>query len=567
MSMMPDVRFDTCYRYDELTRILHAYAEERPDLVRIASIGTSHEGRDVWLLTITNSATGPDTEKPAFWVDGNIHASEVSPSTAVLFLLHTLVTQYGSDPDVTRALDTRAFYLCPRVNPDGAEWALADRPKIIRSSTRPYPFDEEPIDGLATEDVDGDGRILLMRIPDANGPWKVCEREPRLLTRREPTETGGTYYRLLPEGRVQNYDGAEIRVQPRKERLDLNRNFPFQWRGEHQQPGAGPFPTSEPEVRNLVTFITAHPNITGGIAFHTYGGLLLRPFSTQPDENFAAEDLWTYQKLGAKGTEITGYPNISTFHEFLYHPKEVTTGAWDDWLMDHRGVFSWTVELWSPQRQAGITDYKYIDWGREHPLEDDLKLLAWSDEQLGGKGYIDWYPFEHPELGAIELGGWDALYAFRNPPAQFLEREISPFPRWVLFSALISPRLELCEASATPLGGETYRVRLVVENTGWLPTYVTKLALEKALTRGVIAEITLPEGATLESGKPCEERGQLEGRAYKPSAPIGWAIADPTDDRLKAEWVVRAPHGGTVELVARHDRAGTVRAAVTLPPA
>lgn len=173
---------------------------------------------------------------------------------------------------------------------------------------------------------------------------------------------------------------------------------------------------------------------------------------------------------------------------------------------------------------------------------------------------------EHPELGAVELGGWDSLYAFRNPPAKFLEREISPFPRWILFAALISPKLELREASATPLGGDTYRVRLVVEDTGWLPTYVTKLALEKQLTRGVIAEIALPEGATLESGKPREERGQLEGRAYKPSAPIGWAVADPTEDRLKVEWVVRAPQGGTVELVARHERAGTVRAAVDLTP-
>ena len=79
----------------------------------------------MWLLTATNFETGPDTEKPAVWVDGNIHASEVAASAAVLYHLHTLVTRYGKDADVTRALDTRAFYLVPRVNPDGAEWALA----------------------------------------------------------------------------------------------------------------------------------------------------------------------------------------------------------------------------------------------------------------------------------------------------------------------------------------------------------------------------------------------------------------------------------------------------------
>jgi murein tripeptide amidase MpaA len=561
---VPDLHFDTYYRYDDLTRILHGFAEEHPSLSRIESIGKSHEGRDVWLLTLTNVATGPDREKPAFWVDGNIHASEVSPSTALLYLIHTLVTGYGSDEEVTRALDTRALYVCPRVNPDGAEWALADSHKIIRSSTRPYPYDEEPIEGLAVEDIDGDGRILTIRIPDPNGPWKVCAEEPRLLTRRGPTETGGDYYRLLPEGRLDNYNGVDITVQPRKERLDLNRNFPVRWRQEHQQSGAGPFPVSEPEVRNLTAFISEHPNITGGIAFHTYGGLLLRPWSDQNDETFAAEDLWTYQKIGAKGTELTGYPNISVFHEFLYHPKETTSGAFDDWLVDQRGVFAWTVELWSPQRQAGINSSKYIDWFREHALEDDLALLKWSDEQLDGKGYVDWYPFEHPQLGRVELGGWDALYAFRNPPPQYLEREISHFPQWVLFHTLISPRLHLLEASATPLGKGTYRVRLVAENTGWLPTYVTKLALEKKLVRGVIAEIALPAGVSLETGKRREEVGQLEGRAYKASSPLGWGAVDPTEDRLRIEWVVRAPKGGTVELTARHDRAGTVRASVVL---
>ena len=560
---MPNIAFDRYYRYDDLTRLLNEYAAEYPGLLKVESIGKSHAGRDVWLVTVTNFASGSDTEKPALWVDGNLHASEVASSTAALYFIQSLVQCYGKDQTVTECLDTRAFYIVPRINPDGAEWALADRPKIIRSSTRPYPYAEEPIEGLvANEDIDGDGRVLTMRLPDPNGNWKAHPNDPRLMVRRDPVETGAPYYRLLPEGLLKNFDGVTIQVRPPKEGLDLNRNFPAVWRQENDQPGAGPYPVSEPEARNLVDFIVRHPNLTGVVTFHTYAGVILRPYDDRADEEFPAEDLWTYKKIGDKGTAMTGYPNISTFHEFRYHPKTITTGGFDTWMYDHLGMFSWTVEIWSPLRQAGLKDYKFIDWYREHTVEDDLKLMKWNDETLGGKAYVDWYPFEHPQLGRVELGGWDFMNSWTNPPTAFLEKEVALFPDWVLWHLLISPKLVLRQQEVKSLGAGTYRVRMVVENTGWLPTYVTKKALEKKVTRGVICEIELPDGATLQSGKPREELGQLEGRAYKSA--FADSMEGGTDDRLKVEWVVHAPNGGKVKLVARHDRAGTVRTEVEL---
>lgn len=560
---MPTPQFNTYYRYNDLTKILHELVTKNPTLLKIESIGKSHEGREVWLVTATNQQTGSAGEKPALWVDGNIHASEVSPSMACLYLIHQLVTQYGQDPDITRCLDTRTFYICPRVNPDGAEWALADNPKIIRSSTRPYPYDEDQIEGLQKEDVDGDGRLLTIRIPDPNGPWKAYEKDPRLMVKREASETGGQYYRLLPEGTLTNYDGVTLTTPRDKQGLDLNRNFPAAWRQEGEQQGAGPFPTSEPEVANLVRFITSHPNITGAIAFHTFSGVLLRPFSEKNDEAFPAEDLWTYQAIGKHGTDLTGYPNISVYHDFRYHPKEVMTGAFDDWVVNHLGIFGWTIEIWSPQKQAGIEKYKFIDWYRDHPIEEDLKLLKWNDEVLEGKGLVNWYAFDHPQLGKVELGGWDMAYCWTNPPPQFLEKELALFPKWLVWHLLISPKLEILEATATPLGGDTYRVRLVAGNTGWLPTYVMKWAMDKKVVRGVVVEVELPDGASLETGQTRTVLGQLEGRAYKDIAAHIW-IADPTDDRVKIEWVVKAPKGGTLKLTARHERAGTARAEVKL---
>ncbi len=561
---MPDIQFDRYYRYEDLTRLLHAYAQEYPDFVTVESIGKSYEGRDIWLATITNSATGPHHEKPALWVDGNIHATEVSPSSACLYLINKLVTHAAQDEEIARCLATRTFYVCPRINPDGAEWALADVPRLIRSSTRPFPYDEEPLGGLEREDVDGDGRMLSMRIPDPNGQWKIYPHEPRLMVRRDPTETGGQYYRVLMEGSIKDYDGVTISMRAIKENLDMNRNFPGNWRGEHEQRGAGPYPTSESEVRAVVQFITSHPNITGAVAFHTYSGVLLRPYDTKADTEFPVEDLRTYKAIGGKGTELTGYPHISVFHDFKYHPKEVITGSFDEWAYENLGIFAWTVEIWSPQRQAGITDYKYIEWFEEHPVEDDLKLLKWSDEALNGKGYIAWYPFDHPQLGQVELGGWDSLFAWRNPPPFLLEKEIAPFADWLVWHLLVSPRLELYQLEVTPLGGDTYHVRMVVHNTGWLPTYVSKKAQEKKVVRGVVFEIALPEGASLKTGQPREILGQLEGRAYTPSQPGLWGFGSGTADRAKCEWVIHAPNGGTASLSARHERGGVVRAEAAL---
>jgi murein tripeptide amidase MpaA len=559
---VPEVRFDRFYRYDELTEILRGWADERPDLYRLDSIGTSFEGRDIWLCTLTNFETGPDLEKPALLIEANIHSLEVTGTTAALHLIDRLLSGYGEDPRVTHVLDTRAFYVMPRLNPDGPELALADRPRFIRSSTRPWPLAEQ-VDGLHEEDLDGDGRILMMRFRDPNGAWKPHHEEQRLLVRREPDDVDGDFYRVLWEGRIRNYDGVTIKVAPPLEGLDLNRNFPMEWAVEAEQYGAGPYPTSEPEIRAMVQAIVERPNITGHIAYHTFSGVHLRPYSSYPDEHFPTKDLRAYQLIGEKATELTGYPAISIFHDFKYDPKQTVKGGANDWLYDHLGVYSWTTEFWSPQREAGIEGYEFIDWLRDHPPEDDLKLLRWSDEQLDGKGYVDWYPFEHEQLGEVELGGWNLMYCWGNIPPQFLEREIAPHTEFAIWQLTASPRLEVRSAEVEELGSDRWLVRLVVENAGWLPTSVSEKAVERKAVRPLEVELTLPEGGRVIGGEKKVELGQLDGRVHRRSL-LWWASDDATSDRGKVEWVLEAPAGSSVTVEARHQRAGTVRRELTL---
>jgi murein tripeptide amidase MpaA len=559
--------FNHYFKNDELEQIITQWSQSYPNIIKFSQLGESYEKRPIWLLTITNQTTGADDEKPAVWIDANIHATEVAGTTTALLIAYNLLNGYGSDPQVTRLLDQAVFYIVPRLNPDGAEKALSEHPRYIRSGTRPYPW-EDKAEGLHADDIDGDGRILQMRLVDPNGDWKVSGLDPRLLEKRRPDEHGGTYYRLLPEGIIHNYDGDVISIAHPVEGLDFNRNFPFEWRPEGDQHGAGPYPVSEPEIRAAVEFVTKHPNINIALTYHTFSRVLLRPYSTKPDDAMEVNDLWVYKLIGDIGTKITGYRHASTFHDFRYTPKEVTTGAFDDWLFDQMGVFTFTIEQWDLPTEAGIKDRKFNVWDREHSHEEDLQILKWADEHAGEGAYIDWYPFDHPQLGKVELGGWNTMYTWRNPPAAYMGNEAArnaPFP---LALANMLPRLAVHKLAVTSSrsslpGKNDYHVRLVVENQGFLPTYTSEQGKKRKAIRPVRVELELPEAVTLVSGRLRRELGHLEGRSNKLGVTTIWE-ASPTDNRAWAEWVLRAPEGSEVSLKVLSERAGSIRTTIRL---
>ena len=353
VGILAPVTFDHLYTYEELTNALRTLADAHPTLMTLESVGTSYEGRDIWLATITSQATGPHHEKPAVWVDANIHSVEHTGCVAALYLVHKLVTTYGNDERVTRAVDTRTFYVMPRVNPDGAELALASPPTYLRSSVRAWPrVDEAP--GLVAADVDGDGRLLTMRVPDPNGPWKCSEEDARLMVPRAPDEHGaGPYYRLLNEGTIRDYDGATIPTAPERRSLDLNRQFPAGWRRARRatrRRRRSRWPNrkrARSPTRSSCDRTSAATSRTD-----TFSAALLRPFDDRPDDQLPTADLRRYNQLGARGTELTGYRHVSVYHDFRYDPKDVITGGADTWAYDHLGIYGWTTEFWSPIPRA-----------------------------------------------------------------------------------------------------------------------------------------------------------------------------------------------------------------------
>ena len=164
----------------------------------------------------------------------------------------------------------------------------------------------------------------------------------------------------------------------------------------------------------------------------------------------------------------------------------------------------------------------------------------------------------------VELGGWDRMNYWRNPPPELREREAARFPAWLTQIANSLPRLEVLRTEVRALGPDTWRVRFAVANSGWLPAYVSKRAIERKTARGTVFSIHLPPGASLVSGKERVIGPHLEGHAPKASLQAFLPNRELTADRAVMEWVVHGPRGTAIALKASADRAGTVHAEVTL---
>ncbi len=579
MSHGSPLTFDRFLRYDELSHDLHSLAAQFPELVALEQYGTSYEGRPLLLVTVTDSATGAHHTKPAHWIDANIHSTEVTGGAAALHVLHWLVTaSERNDQTTLQALATRTFYVAPRVNPDGVEAALADSPTFRRSSLRPWPFaDAHQWPGLVEQDIDGDGLIRTMRIADVNGAWIEHPEDPRVMI---PLPLDGIVstdiirYRLLAEGTISDFDGFTVPTPSPPQSLDLNRNFPAGWATSVR--GAGDHPLSEPEIDALVRAIVARPNICGYNAFHTSGGILLRPSSTAADSTLAPSDVWTWNELGKRATELTGYPVHSVFEDFTWDTSHTMSGASDDWAYEHLGVFSWTTEFWDVIHHATGTRSSTKIWYVGPTAEEELAVARWADAHASAPEraadlYSTWTPFDHPQLGAVEIGGADWFHLYGNAPESMLVDEVRPHAQFAVAQALASPRLEILRAEAVAIGEGLWRVEVGVANTGWLPTHVTARAAKENLVLPITVELRLPDSdsdvdaVSIVGGQNRVQAGQLSGRSS--FRLDGGARSDGTPDRVLVSWVLRAQDRAALQglaAIAIHQRAGAVERVVTV---
>ena len=450
------VRWNVYHDCAEVARLLQAMVAAHPRRARLESLGKSHGGRDMWVLTVTSFDKGSDRDKPAFFVAAAIHANEIQGTEVALYTAWYLLEMYGRSPFITRLVDERAFYVVPMLSPDSrdAHFYRPNTSSSPRAGQRPVDDDRDGlVDEDGPDDLDGDGHITTMRFPDPNGRYKPHPDYPQLMVRAKEDEPG--QYRLLGtegfdndgDGRV-NEDGDGF--------YDPNRDWPWEWEPRYVQHGSYRYPLSLLENRMVADFVMAHPNITAAQSYHNSGGFILRGPGTTT-ERIDPADLAVYDAIAKRGQEmLPGYRYLET-STGLYEVH----GGEGDWMYVMQGVFRYTNEL--------FTSFNFF---RQEPeaVDRQVETQAFNKYLLLGDGWVAWHDVDHPQYGKIEVGGMKKNWG-RQPPSFLLEEECHRNMAFTLYHADQMPQVEIQSATArrTPRG--LTEVTAVVANGKLTPTH------------------------------------------------------------------------------------------------
>jgi carboxypeptidase T len=269
------------HTYVETTNETAATAQAYPGIVRRFSIGTSHQGREIWAVKVSDNVA-TDEREPEVLFDGLHHGDEHMSQEMTLAILRWLTTGYGSDATITRLVNTREIWILVGMNPDGATYDIGGR------AWHHWRKNRQPTPGSSSIGTD------LNRNYDYR--WGCCggsSSSPSSSRFRGPSSFSAPETRALR-------DFVASRVV-----------------GGRQQ-------------------------IRAGISFHTTGRLVMWPYGytlTNIPSDMAAKDHKAFVAMGKAMAASNGYTPQQASDLYL------SSGTSRDWLYGRYRIFSFTFEL------------------------------------------------------------------------------------------------------------------------------------------------------------------------------------------------------------------------------
>lgn len=551
------LRFDRYYTYEEVIVALKALNEAYPDLTQLEVIGQSEEERDIHALIINNPKTGEELNKPGVYVDGNIHGNEIQAGEVCLYYANMLLTKYGKNDRITKAVDRNAHYIIPVVNVDGRYHFFADAntPSTNRSIRIPKDDDGDGLfDEDAPDDLDEDGNICQMRIKDPNGNYKTDPEDPRIMVRVKPGEKGE--YSLLGYEGIDN-DNDGLFNEDAEGYVDPNRNWGYEWMPPYVQRGAGNFPMSGVGLKSVNEFIASKPNIIVGYAFHNTGGMWLRVPAAKTIK-LPSSDVSAYDVVGNEAVKITpGY---------VYHPSYdlyPTYGDFTSHLFFNYGAYAFVGELFMRSQETYVEDKSKKEKEDEMQalmgnsrIERSREQMKFNDHVTQGELYKEWKAYNHPVYGAIEIGGWVKLSS-RLPHPFMLQDLVHRNASVVFLSAEHTPEIKMQVFDVKEVSRNLYRVRVRLENENGLSSMTAQAVKDKLYDQD---HLIVKGGTVVAGGKITNLRlGKVSFKEDKPEVQF---FAMPGRSQVEYEFLIEGKGNINFEYVSK--KAKNVMASVKL---
>ena len=489
--------FGRYFTFEELTDFVQTLASRNPEWVNLRSYGQSREGRPLHLLTIgategsAQRSENGSNQRSALWIDGGTHCAEWASVMSAIYTADRWVSRLVEGDEVLRAFFSRhRAYIAPCLSPDGYAAMHAGAP-YLRSTLRPPPAGEV-FSGLRPQDIDGDGRVRTMRFRHAGGPFVYDPTAPLGHRPRSLDDAASDACFVLDEGLFERWDGVALTQAPREFGLDLNRNFPASWTPFRMfGMDGGDYALSEPESRAVVDCIASLPRLCAAVTNHTYTGALLTQPYRRPSP-LGEGDINLMERLATEAVKGTGWKALRVVPDFTYDAERPIVGVLADTFATVFGIAAYTLEIWDPFAAAGLELPRPAEFFARPDAELVRRLLAYFEQDP--KNVAPFQPFDHPQLGPVELGGLEYMRTVRNPPLVNLVDELEK--AFVVADRMrrALPEVEVV-VHVERVGASLCRVRLRARNDGFLPT--TSLAHGRTLTPCPTSFVRLQTGGTL----------------------------------------------------------------------
>lgn len=540
----------------DLQIALARLATEHPNLVTVVPVGESRGKRRIEALRVAAGDLVPG--RPAILVVANVDGPLVWTSGLVLDHARQITARYATDATVKALLDTTTIYFVPRVDCDAAEARFAT-PLFEERASGPGIDDDR--DGRQGEDppsdVDGDGLVTWMRVPDPKGEWMPDPTDARACVKADHAKGQHGIWKLVREGRDSDKDGEAS--EDRELDTVLNCNFPQGWK-EHGAE-SGRFATEEPGARALCDFVLSHKDIALVL---TYG--MLDDVSEKPKSESKAPRQSANPSDGIPDADAALYAELGRRFKDLGRGAKGEgddRGTFQAWVQAQRGLWTvniapWSIPLDDAASKSEDDASKSEDAGAEKPSakkksadkeesdkpspSDDAKRLRWIDAKAESARFVPWKTFAHPELGNVEIGGF-APYALLEPPAADRSEIASKNVEFLIALGGLLPRVKLVDVTARDLASGTWEVKAVLANESLLPL-PSALGLRTGVVRPARVSLVMPKGAQILAGNSEELVRSLDG----------------SGGRAEFRWLVRGAPPSALEIVVDTDQAGTAHA-------